>query len=257
VTGTSQFRVLVGTEIMIVTNVSGTTFTVTRGAEGTTAASHSSGDADHARLHRRQPAAAWQSMDVGRPVIDRNTGTFDQNYALPGWIGMSASGMMTGSAPSLAAGTIYYTVIYLARSAVFDRIAVKVTTAAASGGYVRLGMYAANANLEPGTLQFDAGTVLVDAVGVKEITISQTVPQGWYFIAVLPSASVTCNSPGTGMAPPVTVVDYGGGTGQLIVPKSTGQSAASALPGTAPSIAYPNTGSGALAGFLRYDRTAN
>lgn len=45
VTGTSQFRVIVGTEIMIVTNVSGTTFTVTRGAESTTAASHSSGDA--------------------------------------------------------------------------------------------------------------------------------------------------------------------------------------------------------------------
>jgi hypothetical protein len=44
VTGTSQFRILIGTEIMIVTNVSGTTFTVTRGAESTTAATHSSGD---------------------------------------------------------------------------------------------------------------------------------------------------------------------------------------------------------------------
>jgi hypothetical protein len=43
-TGTSQFRILIGTEIMIVTNVSGTTFTVTRGAESTTAATHSSGD---------------------------------------------------------------------------------------------------------------------------------------------------------------------------------------------------------------------
>lgn len=40
-----NFRILVGTEILIVTAVSGTTFTVTRGAEGTAAASHTSGDA--------------------------------------------------------------------------------------------------------------------------------------------------------------------------------------------------------------------
>lgn len=34
------FRIIVGTEIMIVTGVAGTTFTVTRGAEGTAAATH-------------------------------------------------------------------------------------------------------------------------------------------------------------------------------------------------------------------------
>lgn len=38
-----RFRVLIDSEILIVTAVSGTTFTVTRGAEGTTGASHSSG----------------------------------------------------------------------------------------------------------------------------------------------------------------------------------------------------------------------
>lgn len=38
------FRILIGTEIMKVTSVSGTTFTVQRGSEGTTAASHTNGD---------------------------------------------------------------------------------------------------------------------------------------------------------------------------------------------------------------------
>src|SRR5436305_15125369 len=38
-----NFRVVVDSEIMLVTAVSGTTFTVTRGQELTTAASHSSG----------------------------------------------------------------------------------------------------------------------------------------------------------------------------------------------------------------------
>lgn len=39
-----QFRIVIGDEIMVVTAVVGTTFTVTRGAEGTTAAAHTSGD---------------------------------------------------------------------------------------------------------------------------------------------------------------------------------------------------------------------
>lgn len=39
-----QFRIRVGTELMLVTGISGTTFTVTRGIEGTTAATHSTGD---------------------------------------------------------------------------------------------------------------------------------------------------------------------------------------------------------------------
>ncbi len=38
---TGNFRILIDNEIMLVTGVSGTTFTVTRGVEGTTAASHS------------------------------------------------------------------------------------------------------------------------------------------------------------------------------------------------------------------------
>lgn len=37
------FRIAIGDELMVVTAVSGTTFTVTRGAEGTTATSHTSG----------------------------------------------------------------------------------------------------------------------------------------------------------------------------------------------------------------------
>lgn len=43
VTDKSQFRVLVGQEIMLVTNVSGATWTVTRGAEATVPSTHSLG----------------------------------------------------------------------------------------------------------------------------------------------------------------------------------------------------------------------
>lgn len=42
-TQAGQFRIIIDSEIILVTLVSGTTFTIIRGAEGTTAASHSSG----------------------------------------------------------------------------------------------------------------------------------------------------------------------------------------------------------------------
>ena len=42
---TGNFRIIIGSEIMIVTGVSGTTFTVTRGAEGTSNVTHNDGDA--------------------------------------------------------------------------------------------------------------------------------------------------------------------------------------------------------------------
>ena len=43
--GRPQFRILVDEELMLVTAVSGTTWTVERGVEGTVAAAHSSGAA--------------------------------------------------------------------------------------------------------------------------------------------------------------------------------------------------------------------
>lgn len=43
VTGVSQFRIIIESEILIVTNTAGLTWTVTRGAEGTTAAGHATG----------------------------------------------------------------------------------------------------------------------------------------------------------------------------------------------------------------------
>ena len=42
--GSPQFRVRIGAELLLVTAVGGTTWTVTRGVEGTTAAAHAAGD---------------------------------------------------------------------------------------------------------------------------------------------------------------------------------------------------------------------
>lgn len=43
--GSGDFRILIGSELMLVTAVAGTTFTITRGVESTTDAGHANGDA--------------------------------------------------------------------------------------------------------------------------------------------------------------------------------------------------------------------
>lgn len=80
-TGTGQFRIIIDSEIMIVTGVSGTTFTITRGAENTTAASHSNGagvvhNVTSDSLQRTAEANFWQgtrAIGKAKTVKTENT----------------------------------------------------------------------------------------------------------------------------------------------------------------------------------------
>lgn len=63
----------------------------------------------------------------------------------------------------------------------FDRIGIEVTTSAASG-VVRLGIYGDSDGI-PGSLILDAGTVDASTTGAKEITISQQLTPGMYYVA--------------------------------------------------------------------------
>jgi len=64
----------------------------------------------------------------------------------------------------------------------FDRIAIKVDTAAAST-MARLAIYADNGKCYPGALILDAGEVATDTTGVKEIQINVTLDRGLYWLA--------------------------------------------------------------------------
>jgi len=76
---------------------------------------------------------------------------------------------------------------YLGSSATATRLAVNITTAFA-GGVARLGIYNNSANEDyPGTLLLDAGTISLATTGAKQITISQSLSQGLYWLAILPT----------------------------------------------------------------------
>lgn len=66
-----------------------------------------------------------------------------------------------------------------------DRIACEVTSAGTTGAVVRLGIYEDNGENNPGALLVDAGTVDATTTGVKELTISQTLEPGLYWLVAV------------------------------------------------------------------------
>lgn len=73
--------------------------------------------------------------------------------------------------------------IWIPASLTFDRIACHVSFGGTAGAVVRLGIYRSDSNGLPSTLILDAGTVDSTSTGVKEITISQTLAAGSYWLA--------------------------------------------------------------------------
>ena len=95
--------------------------------------------------------------------------------------GIEPSGSSTSA---LAANRIYYEPILVVTAITLDQIVIEVGPAGAASTTARLGIYNANADWQPTTLVLDAGTVAVDSVGIKTITINQALPAGRYLLAV-------------------------------------------------------------------------
>lgn len=208
-TGVSQFRVIIGTEIVTVTNVSGTTWTCNALAAG-----HTSGDAVTAIV----TSAALGNLGVGGGDYFRS--------------GYYALGMPFTGTPQTLAMTLsrqYFIPYFVPVRRAFDRIGINVLTAGTSNA-VRLGIYA-NAGGTPGVLLLDAGTVSSTTTGLKEATISLTLDPGWYWMS--------CAAQG-GTAPNITF--YPTGTVSPATSASTGVPAAT-------SIGYPIVVTGVTGAF--------
>jgi hypothetical protein len=121
--------------------------------------------------------------------------------------------------------------------ATVDRIACQVTVAGSAGAVVRLGIYANGASNDyPGSLILDAGTVDATSTGVKEITISQAIPEGLVWLCAAGQVA-SCTMQGTqGNACPMWFVSSTVAMGFSVVGLTrTGMTGA--FPGTAPSAA--------------------
>lgn len=111
----------------------------------------------------------------------------DPTWEIPGW---SSSGQ---GVATLTAGRAYFTLIYVPRTITYDRMAIYVS-ANIDPSLVRLGIYNDNGAGQAGTLLVDAGTVNAATPGAKEITISQELGPGWYWLVVVADAALGLSS---------------------------------------------------------------
>jgi len=102
--------------------------------------------------------------------------------------GMPSNVALTTGAPSANQLRAFPFVTELARTV--DRIGINVTTLAA--GLARVGIYADDGSLYPGSLVLDAGWLDVSATGVKEATISQALSANTlYWLALVGNVAPT------------------------------------------------------------------
>jgi hypothetical protein len=121
---------------------------------------------------------------------------------------LSALSPVSTGAPTF--GTMRGTPLHLAGACTADRIGLEVTTGAASST-VRLGIYAEDATTGlPGSLLLDAGTIDSTTTGFKELTISQALSPGRYWlaaVALVATPTVRVNSGGNALFPGVSQAD--------------------------------------------------
>lgn len=95
----------------------------------------------------------------------------------------SAFPCIAPSTLSLTNNRLHYIPFQVTESVTFTRIGINVSTAA-SGAGIRLGIYNSSSGA-PSSLLLDAGTVSAATTGEKEITISQAMTPGWYWLAMV------------------------------------------------------------------------
>lgn len=93
----------------------------------------------------------------------------------------------------LVQSTEYATALWVGERVLLDRIGIEVTAIAGvtAGHTTRLGIRSDNGNGLPGAVVLDAGTVASDAVAQVEMTISQVLTPGLYWLTGTPQGAGT------------------------------------------------------------------
>lgn len=104
----------------------------------------------------------------------------------------TASPNVTGTSATLGVGTLRVVPWVVHAPITMTRIGGEITSAGEAGSKLRLGIWADNGSCYPGSLILDAGTIAGDSATVQEITISQSLARGLYWVgAAVQVVSVT------------------------------------------------------------------
>lgn len=132
----------------------------------------------------------------GTDATDAATARSNLQIAMfhPGYVSGRYYGDIRQSATStgsITAGNWNTCLFFCSKTTTFDRIGIEITTPAAAGKNARLCIYNAGSNGIPGSLLLNAGTVAIDAAAICDITISQQLTPGWYYLACNLEATAT------------------------------------------------------------------
>jgi hypothetical protein len=93
------------------------------------------------------------------------------------------TGISASSTITVTHQRVYYTPIYIPETTTIDRLAIRTVASFSGSSTVRLGIYN-NTNGLPSTVLLDGGTVSATAANtIYEITISQSLNAGFYWLA--------------------------------------------------------------------------
>jgi hypothetical protein len=118
---------------------------------------------------------------------------YARNFArhLSGCYYVATPSAATSTANTLGNGTGRFSPFPVPAAITLTRIGAEVTVVGESGSKLRLGIYGDNGNGYPGELVIDAGTINGDSATVQEITISQPLQPGLYWIGAAVQAAPT------------------------------------------------------------------
>ena len=160
---------------------------------------------------RRDTAANWTSTNPtlasGEWGFETDTGLTKIGNGSTAWTSLNYSSARTAYKPksgsyfrtpanqtggsSFTTNLLYFTPIEIGGGITVTRIVINTSTVVTSGN-IRLGIYGSDTDGLPGSLILDAGTVAATAGAVYQITISQVLNAGRYWLAgVQQSGSMT------------------------------------------------------------------
>jgi hypothetical protein len=116
----------------------------------------------------------------------------NKDYGVPGWLPTASPGTS-----ALSTGRLTFEPWWVWREVTIDRLAVEVTTAAASGSLMRLGIYNCDTSWTPTSLVVDAGTIAVDPGAVpafQTVTVNVTLAPGRYMACWVTQSSPTART---------------------------------------------------------------
>lgn len=118
---------------------------------------------------------AMTAVARGRPKVGATT-----HLTLPG-VSIDTASLGT-FVPG--ANRIHYFPVEVRTQETWDLLSCEVTTNGGAGELARMAVYAATTDMQPGALQVDSGTFLIDSTGQKSASISLTLPPGRYLLSL-------------------------------------------------------------------------